>query len=222
MNEYIRLSGVSFCYPETRFKIRDVSLALHGGQIAVITGKNGSGKTTLGKLMMGILKAQQGDIFVKGQNLKEYSLAQTAKSVGYLFQNPERQLFCISAKEEIMFSLRQTGIDEKTAQQKTQEFLQKFSLEDKAMDFPLKLSVGEKQRLALLSIFALEPGFYILDEPTRGIDSENIQKLFVILNRLKRKGAGLCLITHSTYLAESLADRIIIMENGKVIKDEKA
>jgi len=222
MRKAISLERVSFGYKKTAFHIDDLSLDFYCGETAVLTGRNGSGKTTLSKLMIGILKPDKGDIFIDGSNIKKHSLAQNAKSAGYLFQNPERQLFCNTVLEEIIFSLRQTGLDEPAARIRAEELLKQFSMEDKAASYPLKLSGGEKQRLALLTVLAMEPKYYILDEPSSGIDRDNKQILTDMLNRLKAAGAGLCIITHDEELIESLADRKISMEKGRVVRDEKA
>jgi energy-coupling factor transport system ATP-binding protein len=222
MQKAISLAHVGFGYKKTSFLIEDLSLDFFLGETAVLTGRNGSGKTTLSKLMIGILKPDKGDIFIDGNNIKKRSLAENAKTAGYLFQNPERQLFCNTVLEEVAFSLKQKGFDEAAAGERALELLGEFSMEDKADAHPMKLSGGEKQRLALLAVFAMEPKYYILDEPSSGIDRENRQKLFQMLRRLKTTGAGLCIITHDGELTEALADRIVRMEKGRVVRDEKA
>jgi len=241
MNEMIRLDNVSFGYKKaastvkTAFYLSEITLDLFRGEAVVLAGRNGSGKTTLSKLMIGIFKPDKGDVFVDGYNLKKRTLAQTAKSAGYLFQNPERQLFCNTVLEEVMFSLRHTGIYQKDADQdavqpalaeasaieKAKSLLAQFSLSEKEASYPLKLSGGEKQRLALLTILAMELEYYILDEPSKGLDEGNREILIEILAGLKRAGKGLCIITHDAALAGSLADRRILMEKGRVVRDEK-
>lgn len=220
MKAYIELDSVCFGYKKTSFSIISVSLKLFRGQTAVLTGENGSGKTTLSKLMMGILKPEKGRVLVDGQDIKKCSLPFIAKKTGYLFQNPERQLFCDTALEEIVFSLMHSGEDEATAKTKAKDLLSRFSLLERAGDFPLKLSRGEKQRLALLSVIAMKPPYYILDEPLSGIDDENKERLVAILEELKADGAGMCIITHDKSLMERLADRVIFMSQGRV-EDEK-
>lgn len=222
MSAYIELCDISFGYKKTGFLIDDVSLKLHRGQTAVITGSNGSGKTTLCKLIMGILKPESGSVTVDGRDMSKCSLSDTAKSIGYLFQNPERQLFCATALEEIKFSLKHRGEDDEQAGAHASELLSRFSMRDKADEFPLKFSRGEKQRLALLSVFAMKPPFYILDEPSSGIDEENKSRLFSMIEEIKSGGAGLCIITHDKALKNTLADRVITMRGGKVVSDESA
>jgi energy-coupling factor transport system ATP-binding protein len=221
MNAYIELDSVGFGYKKTGFSINDVSLKFFSGEAAVLTGGNGSGKTTLSKLMMGILKPDKGRVLVCGQDIKKSSLPSIAKKAGYLFQNPERHLFCETALDEIKFSLLHCGQDEASAEENAKELLSRFSMLERAGDFPLKLSRGEKQRLALLSVIAMKPSYYILDEPSSGIDEENKRKLVAILEELKAGGAGLCVITHDKALTERLADRVIVMSQGRV-ENEKA
>ncbi|MGI5849273.1 MAG: energy-coupling factor ABC transporter ATP-binding protein [Christensenellales bacterium] len=222
MNPYIELDNISFGYKKTGFRIRGVSARLYNRETTIITGGNGSGKTTLSKLMIGILKADSGKTFVCGQDIKNMSLSAAAEKVGYLFQNPDRQLFCSTAMEEIMFSLRQKGVDERAAAETARALLARFSMAHKANEFPLKMSRGEKQRLALLAVFVMNPGFYILDEPSSGIDEENKDKLVGMLEEFKQQGAGLCIITHDNALISRLADRRITMADGRIVSDEKA
>ena len=216
MRTYIELKNVSYAYKKTGFSIKDVSFALGRGETTVLSGGNGSGKTTLSKLMMGILKPDSGHVLIEGGDTKKMALHETAKRIGYLFQNPERQLFCSTVLEEITFSLRHAGADAASAQQKAAALLAQFSMGAHADDFPLKLSRGEKQRLALLAVFAMDPPYYILDEPSSGIDSENKQKLIGMLEDIRSNGAGLLLITHDKELKERLADRVITVAEGRV------
>lgn len=221
MSAYIELNDIDFTYKKTQFSISGLSLKLFEGQTAVITGGNGSGKTTLSRIMMGIIRPGGGTVFVDGRDIRLSRLAETAAKIGYLFQNPERQLFCQTVREEIAFSLIHRGESKEAAALKAGELLVRFSMEDKADDFPLKLSRGEKQRLALLAVFAMQPEFYILDEPSAGIDEDNKQKLIAMLEEIRKDGAGLCLITHDKELI-SLAGRVITMDGGRVVRDEKA
>ena len=220
MSTYIELDCVNYGYKKTGFSINNVSFKLFGGQTTALTGGNGSGKTTLSKLMIGILKPDSGSVFVDGQNIKKCSLPSMAKKIGYFFQNPERQLFCETALEEIKFSLLHAGEDETTAETKAKKLLSRFSMLERSADFPLKLSRGEKQRLALLAVLAMKPAYYILDEPSSGIDGENKEKLIEMLKELKQSGAGLCIITHDKALSASLADRVVVMSQGRITDEQ--
>ncbi len=217
MNDFITLEDISYTYKKTGFAVRNVTLSLRLGETAVLAGSNGSGKTTLMKLLMGILTPDSGCVRIDGEDTKKTRLPDTAKKVGYLFQNPERQLFCPSAKEEIMFSLKHRGIDDDTAGKEAERLLAHFSMADKAGDYPLKLSRGEKQRLALMAVLAMQPKYYILDEPSSGIDRDNKEKLIEMLSELKADGAGMCIISHDKALIDRVADRVITMKDGAIV-----
>lgn len=216
----ISLENVSYQYSKTFFRVENVSLKLEKSQTTVITGHNGSGKTTLAKLIMGILLPEQGKVCYGNKDAIKMRLFERAIHIGYCFQEPDKQLFCATALEEVMFSLRLRGLNEDQAEENARELLQRFSLLEKTDAFPLKMSAGEKRRLALAAIFAIQPDYYILDEPTIGIDAENKGKLIEYLTEIKQKGAGLIIITHDSRLIKTLADRIITMEKGQT--DESA
>lgn len=222
MKEYISLNDISFGYKKTGFRIDNLSLKLYTGETTILVGKNGCGKTTVSKLIMSILKIDSGEICLDGESIRKKPLAEIAKCVGYLFQQPERQLFNRTALEEITFSLNLNGLGEQESIQTAKDLLEKFDLKDKEQEYPLKLSRGEKQRLALAAVFAMKPNYYILDEPSSGLDSENKQILISLLKQLKKQGAGLLIITHDREMIKSLADRLITMEEGGVSKDEKS
>ena len=221
MNEMIRLNNVNYRYSRTGFSLSDISLRFLSGEMTILTGHNGSGKTTLSKLMIGIFKPQAGKVLIDGIDIRKQPLAQNARRVGYLFQNPERQLFSNTVLEEVMYSLRQTGVGEEQAEAQARALLGQFSLAEKAGVYPLKLSGGQKQRLALLAVLALRPDYYILDEPLTGIDRTDRQGLIELLAKIKLSGCGMCVITHDCDLLDGLADRYIAMEKGRVQSDEK-
>lgn len=222
MKEFIALNNISFGYKKTKFRINNLSLKLYTGEAVILAGKNGSGKTTLSKIIMTILKAEHGEVYINGESTANRPLAEIAKSIGYLFQQPERQLFNTTALEEITFSLNQNGQNKEESIKAARGLLKKFDLENKEKEYPLKLSKGEKQRLALAAIFAMKPKYYILDEPFSGLDNENKQILIRLLNELKEGGAGLLIITHDKKIISSLGERIITMDEGGVQKDEKS
>jgi energy-coupling factor transporter ATP-binding protein EcfA2 len=116
-----------------------------------------------------------------------------------------------------MFSLKHRGVDEAAASKEAARLLAHFSMADRADDYPLKLSRGEKQRLALMAVLAMQPKYYILDEPSSGIDRENKDRLIAMLSELKANGAGMCIISHDRSLIDRVADRVIIMKDGAIV-----
>ena len=207
---FIEIDGVSFSYKKTGFNLYIESLKLEQDEITHICGRNGSGKTTLARLVMGILKPDSGTVFVDNINIAKQTLAQNARKIGFLFQNPARQLFCNTVLDEVMFSLKGQN-----AKDEAMRWLVAFGLEDKCGAHPLTLSVGEKQRLALACVLAIKPKYLILDEPTSSLDTESRNILISLIKALKDKGIGMSIITHDDAL-ETLRDRSIAIENGRV------
>lgn len=217
---YIEVKNACFTYPKSKKQIiNDISLKLYTKDFAAIVGANGSGKTTLGKLLTGILKSDNGDVLICGRNTKDMSLGQCGKKVGYMFQNPDCQIFAATVEEEISFAMELNGIEREVIEEKVSYMLKVFDLENLKDDFPFNLSRGEKQRLALAAILVNEPEYLILDEPTTGLDFERVKILSDILSKLSKKGIGIAVISHDEEFINKHADRIIQIEEGKVVSD---
>lgn len=219
MESYIKLVGITYAYPRSRFALKDVDLSLNQGEIVGITGENGSGKTTLGKIIMGILMPDSGNIEIDGVDGKTLKLCERGFKIGYAFQNPDRQLFAASVQDEIIFPLEIKGVDKKTAQERAETLLKRFELSHLKERVPMRLSRGEKQRLVLAATLAQEPGFLILDEPATGLDRDRKKALYQLLKELTEEGIGMAVISHDLQFIEDYANRIIKLENGKVVDD---
>lgn len=198
-----------------------MSLELFREDFTAIIGPNGSGKTTLGKLMAGIFKPQKGSVFIDNEDSRHMSLGAIGKKVGYLFQNPERQIFAPKVYEELAFPLELKGLDKSLIEEKVQEALTTFHLNHLSNSFPFTLSQGEKQRLALAALLINEPQFLILDEPTTSLDIERKKVFSDILDVLKNKGVGIAVISHDTAFIKKHATRIIEMAGGEIVGDSK-
>ncbi len=207
---------VGFAYPGRQPVIRDVSFHIAPGETVALTGPNGSGKTTLGKLLLGILKPCVGQILVEGRDMADCSLAEMGSKVGYIFQNPEKQMFAPSVREEIAFGLRYRGYGDERVQEKVDEMLDYFELSHRADSFPFNLSQGEKQRLAIAAIMALEPRFVIFDEPTTGLDMRRKDRFAQLLERTRKRGAGYILISHDRDFGAACCHRQLMMKEGKL------
>lgn len=214
----IELKNVSFEYVKGKETIKNIDINIDVKDITCIIGPNGSGKTTLGKLMVGILKPGLGEIYLMGKNISDMSLGQIGKKIGYLFQNPEKQFFSNTVKDEIKFILEVKGLDEKYIEEKTESLLGLFQLDDIKTSFPLKLSQGEKQRLALAAILANEPEYLILDEPTKGLDMERRNILIQLLKDLHNKGIGMTIITHDHVFVNKISNRTLKMYRGEIVE----
>ncbi|HBC92423.1 MAG TPA: ABC transporter ATP-binding protein [Pelotomaculum sp.] len=217
---YIELENVSFCYPgQSRPVLREINLSILNKGVTAITGANGSGKTTLSKLLTGILLPTKGRIKLNGQLLTSLTLTQIGRQIGYVFQNPDKQLFCETVEEEIAFGVRNLGLPPDQAAQKVREVMDYFELTRHAQAYPLSLSAGEKRRLALAAVFALEPGLLLLDEPTTGLDPYRKKLLGDYLDKMLAAGRGVVLISHDQKFINRYATRLMGLQDGQFIEE---
>ena len=217
----IELKNLSFEYVKGKEIIKNINVNIDTKDITCIVGPNGSGKTTLGKLMVGILKPGSGEIYLFGENIAKMSLGQIGKKIGYLFQNPEKQFFSNTVEDEIKFVLEIKGLNKEYIDAKVKLLLNLFQLNHIRASFPLKLSQGEKQRLALAAILANEPKYLILDEPTKGLDIGLRNSLIQILKNLYDEGIGMTVMTHDYTFINQVSDRILTMYRGEIVEDKR-
>lgn len=187
--------------------------------LTALIGDNGSGKTTLGKLMAGILKPVRGQVLIDGQASTDLSLADIGESIGYMFQEPERQIFAPTVEEELSFVLRYKGIAQAEIETRVSEMLKRFHLTAFRDSFPFQLSQGEKQRLALAAILINRPEYLILDEPTTALDLKRKEELLAILKGLLDKGIGITVISHDHKFAQKYASRLLTVTGGELIEN---
>jgi len=198
--------------------LRGVSLAVRRGEAVAIMGRNGSGKTTLLKHLVGLLTPARGSVRVAGMDTRRATVEDLIRVVGYVPQNPNALLFADTVREELAFTRRSHGLDASGAD----GLLDTLGIAAHAEDYPRDLSVGERQRVALAAILAAEPEIILLDEPTRGIDALQKGALLRYLAEERARGRTLLLSTHDVELAAEAADRVIILEEGRVAADGPA
>ncbi len=218
--DFLEVQNVYFRYKNQQgWALQDVSLHIHKDEAVGLIGHNGSGKTTLTKLLIGALKVTGGKILLQGRDINGLSLAQVGRQIGYLFQNPDKQLFATTVEGEIRFGLKNLDLPETEIQQRVNHYLTYFNMEHHRQDYPLHLSQGEKQRLVLASILAMQPQYLIFDEPTVGLDTYHCRQLEKILKDLKHQQVGMIISSHDRSFLERIADCFITMEGGRVIAD---
>lgn len=216
MEGIICLKNVSFQYNQKKKIIQHVNLSLYQNQITFLKGENGCGKTTLSKLLMGMLKPTEGVLKINNQDAVHLSLHEVGKLLGYLFQNPEKQLFAMTVEEELVFlPTLQEGVTQEV-KNRSDELLKQFDLYDKQEQLIYTLSYGEKQRLALASILMDEPKYIILDEPTTGLDYKRKRELANSIKDLNNQGIGFFIISHDQHFAKELGQRFLILEEGRI------
>lgn len=213
----IRLENVSFKYRESNKILDNINLNVQDGEIVAIVGKNGSGKSTIGKLIAGILKLKDGNIFIDDLDIKKHQ-KEIRNRVGVVFQNPENQVIFNSIQDELSFSLK--GLSKQEVENRINEALKKVEMSEFKNKELYNLSLGQKQRIMIAEVLAKKPKYIIFDEPTTMIDSLGKEKIYQIIKNLKEQGYTIICITN---LADEilLADRTLVLEQGKIVLEIK-
>lgn len=185
-------------------------------------GQNGAGKTTLVKQFNGLLKPTKGDVLIDGVNTRDTSVARLARNVGFVFQNPDHQLFSETVEEEIAFALRNFGFKETIIDQRVNWALNLLGLTEYRQTSPFMLSGGERKRVALASVLAWDPKILILDEPTIGQDYQQKEKLRQFIVQLNAQGKTVVVVTHDVEFVAECNPRVVLMANGKIMADGNA
>jgi energy-coupling factor transport system ATP-binding protein len=212
--------NLSYQYPAgSTNALNDIDLTIHEGDFVAMLGQNGSGKTTLAKHFNGLLKHTAGNMFVRGRPVNNYRRHELAREVGYVFQNPDHQIFAPTVREEVSFGPRILGMDRKTLERNIAEALDATGLSGFEDKNPFLLNRGERQRVAVASILAVKPAVIILDEPTTGLDYVHQLDTMEMLKRLNQLGHTIIVITHAMWIAEAYARRSILMKEGRILLD---
>ena len=218
----IELEHVSFSYDgEERKVLSDVSLSIEKGTFLSVIGHNGSGKSTFSRLLNGLLIPTSGKVLVDGlDTANKKNLKEIRRQVGVVFQNPDNQIVSDTVEEDTAFAPENLGLGRKEISERVERSLSSVGLLDKRYDNPNELSGGEKARLSLAGILAMDPEVLVLDEVTAMLDPEGRERIMEILVDLKTQGKTIIFITHHT--EETLSsDRLIVFKDGLPIKDGK-
>lgn len=203
---FYTINSLSFSYNKSDKLFRNISFSVEQNQHIGLIGPNGCGKTTLVKLMLGILKPYEGEILLEGRNIKDISLSDVGKRVGFVFQNPDKQLFCPTVWEQMNFSHKYANEKDNGD---VEHYLEVLGLMKYKNSSPMELSRGEKQRLALASVLSRDVKFLIMDEPTTGLDILRKRQLEKCLESLRDTGKGYMIISHETRFLSRYVERLI-------------
>ena len=212
----ISVENLTYSYGEV-LALSGINLTLRQGEFVAIVGENGSGKTTLVKHFNRLLSPTSGNVFVNGKNTRECSIATLAHDVGLVFQNPDHMFFADTVREEIAYGVHNLGIE--NSDTVIENALRDAKLSGSSDLYPRWLSRGERQRLAIACVVAMQPGIIVLDEPTTGLDGNEACLVIEMLRNLQEKGHTIVIITHNREIAHYCADRVIMMENGSIVSD---
>jgi energy-coupling factor transport system ATP-binding protein len=215
----VRVERLSHRYGGGLEALHDVTLEIRKGEFVAIVGANGSGKTTLVKHFNGLLRPQDGSVRVFGLDTRRASVSQLARAVGYVFQNPDHQIFSETVAEELAFGPRNMGVDPDEIAARSERALAAVGLQGAAEADPFALTKGERQRVALASVLVMEPSVIVMDEPTTGLDYGQQVKVMELLARLNRAGHTVVVVTHALWLVAQYAGRVIVMSEGRVAAD---
>ncbi|MCW4052502.1 MAG: energy-coupling factor ABC transporter ATP-binding protein [Candidatus Bathyarchaeota archaeon] len=215
----IDVRNVCFTYPSGVEALRNVSFTIGDGEFLAIMGQNGAGKTTLVKHFNGLLKPTSGEVLVEGVKTASTTVAKLARDVGFVFQNPDNQLFCETVEEEIAFALRNFGFEQTTLKKRVTWALNLLNLTDYRSTSPFMLSGGERKRVALASVLAWNPKAIVLDEPTIGQDQQQKEKLRQFILQLNTQGKTVVIVTHDVEFVAECNPRLILMTEGRIVAD---
>ena len=215
----LEIKEVSFSYPGQSPALNKVSVSIAPGEFIGLAGRNGSGKTTLTRLMVGLTKPADGQVLLDGKPAQDCGPAVMARSVGYVFQNPDRQIFRDTVATEVAYGPEQMDWNETERQAAVADALSMTGLTELADAYPRGLARSFRQKVAIASALALRPRLLILDEPTSGQDEEEKQQLMQLLGDLNRRGLGVILVTHDMELLLEHTRRTIVLHHGEKVFD---
>ena len=223
----IVLEHVSYTYsPETAYEIhalKDVNLEIPDGQFIGLIGHTGSGKSTLVQHLNGLVRATSGHIYFNGEDIyaKDYDMRRLRGKVGLVFQYPEHQLFEVDVLSDVCFGPKNQGLSPEEAKERAREALRMVGIsEEYEKQSPFELSGGQKRRVAIAGVLAMEPDVLILDEPTAGLDPKGRDEILYEISSLhKERGITVILVSHSMEDVAKYVERIIVMNQGEVLHD---
>ena len=219
MMEGIELRNVSFSYPNGFLANEHLNLSVRPGERVAIIGQNGAGKTTAVKMMNGLYRPTAGDVFIDGVNTKDRTTAQIAKYVGYVFQNPDEQIFNSTVLKEIEYMPRYFRMDEDEIGRRSAEVLRLTALEGCKNMNPFDISYATRKFVTIAAVLATKPRYTIWDEPTAGQDCRHTAILCDILDHLQRENTAAVVITHDMEFVVRAFSRVVVMAHKHIIAD---
>jgi len=215
----VHIENLVFRYGEAPPAVDGVSLDIAAGEFVALVGQNGCGKTTLAKHLNGLHAPTEGEVRVLGKSTTDWTLPELGRRVGYVFQNPDHQIFANTVWDEVAFGARNYGFSEEQVTEKVDGALAETGLSGRDLEDPFNLTRGERQQLAVASVLATDPEILVLDEPTTGLDYHGQVAILDLVRRLNESGRTVVMITHSMWVVAEYADRCIIMSGGGVVQD---
>jgi energy-coupling factor transport system ATP-binding protein len=212
----IVVEGLSHRYPNGVVALEGVDLTVRRGEFLAVLGQNGSGKTTLVKHFNGLLKPTGGSVRVDGEETVELGIRRLGQRVGYVFQNPDHQIFSDTVADEVAFGPKIREMEENEIEERVREALAAVGMEGRGDEDPFGLTKGERQRVAVASVLAVKPEVLILDEPTTGLDYAEQRSMMDLVKRLNEGGSTIIAVTHTMWVVAEYAHRAVVVRDGTV------
>ncbi len=212
----IEVKNVKFKYDNSFLALDDINLNIEKNEIIAVIGENGAGKTTLMKLLNGLLKPTTGDVVIAGDNTRDKTTAKLAMTIGYVFQNPDDQIFHSNVYEEISYGLRKQKLDNKIIAEHVKKAIKLTKLEEYINHHPYSMPYSQRKFITLASIIAMDTDIVVLDEPTAGQDYSSIKLIGEIVKELHKEGKTIIVITHDMDFVYDYFEKTIIMADKKI------
>lgn len=217
----LRVKGLNFSYTPSEPVLKDIHLNIYQDDFMAVAGHNGAGKTSLVKHLNGLIACKSGSIHFYEKEINTMTPAALSQSVGFVFQNPDHQIFENSVEREVSFGLSNRGFSKRRIKKRVDETIEYMGLSAVRNNHPFSLGKGLRQMLAVASIVVLKPEILIVDEPTTGLDLSGSQKIMDIIEKLHHNGTAIILISHDMELIKNYTNRLVVLDHGKIILDEK-
>ena len=218
----LELKNVSFRYAKNLPLVLDnVSLSFDKGEFVAITGRNGSGKTTITRLLTGLEKPASGQIIYNGTDVTKEDASKRSRFIGYVFQQPDRQMFMPTVREEIAFGPFHQGKRGQELEDAIDRAMADTDTESLSAEYPRTLSRGDQQRVAIASALAMDTEYLVLDEPTSGQDGREKKRLMALMERLQENGITIILVTHDMDIVARDCTRVVVIAGHKAVFDDK-
>jgi len=216
----VDMTDVSFTYEDGTRALDRLSIVIRPGERVGLIGENGAGKTTLCKHLNGLLHPTDGVVLIDGVDAAKARTSHLARTVGYLFQNPDHQIFRSTVLDEVAFGPKNLGLRDEVVAERVEHYLQITGLSDMTKSPPLMLSLGLRRMVSIASILSMEQRLIILDEPTAWLDYGQAAAAKAAIQGRLASGAAMVLVTHDLQLIAELTDRTVIMSKGRIVADD--
>jgi cobalt/nickel transport system ATP-binding protein len=214
MKKVIAVEGLSFTYPDGTFALKDIALDVYENESLAVIGPNGAGKSTLLLHFNGLLNGQSRCIKILDKDMSKENLAFIRQKVGFVFQDPQDQLFMPTAYEDVAFGPKNLGLGKEEVEKRVDDALRELGLSEIKNHSSHHLSLGQQRRLSIATVLAMRPGILVLDEPNANLDHLSRRHLIEFLSNLK---ATKIIATHDLEMVLELCQRVIILDKGKIV-----